>query len=155
MGSEPEISQADLDELLTRMDEAAKAYISGDHRRYFALFDHGDDYSLMPPYGGPTRHGFDLTDDDIAQGSTFFASGEAYLDVEQTYVSGDLVVLVAVERQHGVVGDLPDQDLSLRITMVFRRAGDRWQVVHRHADALVREIPFDEFARLARGDAAG
>ena len=155
MGSEPGISPAEVDELLTRMDDAAKAYIRGDHRRYFELFDHGDDFSLMPPYGGPTRHGFALTDDDIAQGGTFFVSGEAFLDVEQTYVSDDLVVLVAIERQHGVVGDLPDQDLSLRITMVFRRTEDHWQIVHRHADPLVREIPFDQFARLARGDPPG
>ena len=84
--------------------------------------------------------------------ATFFESGEAFLDVEQTYVSGDLVVLVAVERQHGVVGDLPDQDLSLRITMVFRRTADRWRIVHRHADPLVREVPFDQFASLARGE---
>jgi ketosteroid isomerase-like protein len=155
MDRDAPITPSDVDELLARMDEAAKAYIRGDHRRYFELFDHGDDYSLMPPYGGPTRHGFDLTDDDVVEGGTFFGSGEAWLDVEQTYVSGDLVVLVAVERQHGVVGGLPDQDLSLRITMVFRRDGDRWRVVHRHADGLVREIPFDLFARLARGDVEG
>ena len=149
------IRHSDVDELLLRMDDAAKAYIQGDHRRYFELFDHGDDYSLMPPFGGPTRHGFDLTDEDIVEGGRFFSSGEAVLDVEQTYVSGDLVVLVAVERQHGVVGGLPDQDLSLRITMVFRRSGDRWRIVHRHADGLVREIPFELFARLARGDVEG
>jgi ketosteroid isomerase-like protein len=155
MDRDAPITPSDVDELLVRMDEAAKAYVRGDHRRYFELFDHGDDYSLMPPNGGSTRHGFDLTDEDIAEGGTFFESGEAWLDVEQTYVSGDLVVLVAVERQHGVVGDLPDQDLSLRITMVFRRDGARWRVVHRHADGLVREIPFDLFARLARGDVEG
>ena len=58
---------------------------------------------------------------------------------------------IAVGDQVGVVGDLPDQDMSLRITMVFRLAGDRWQIVHRHADPLVRTIPFDHFAALARG----
>ena len=41
--------------------------------------------------------------------------------------------------------------MSLRVTLVFRRAGDRWQIVHRHADPLVRTIPFEHFARLARG----
>jgi ketosteroid isomerase-like protein len=66
-------------------------------------------------------------------------------------VSGDLVVLAAVERQHGEVGGLPDQDWSLRVTIVFRRAGDRWQLVHRHADPIVRQIPFEHCARLARG----
>jgi len=151
MTPEPPITESDLAELIARMDEAAKAYISGDLPRYVELFDHGDDYSLMPPYGGPTRHGFTYNDEAVAAVKQFFASGEATLDVEQSYFSGDLAVLVAIERQHGEVGGLPDQDLSLRVTIVFRRTGDRWRIVHRHADALVREIPFELFARIARG----
>ena len=147
------ISDSQLRELIDRMRDAASAYIRGDVRHYFALFDHPDDYTLMPPYGGDTMFGHHIrrTEETLDELSRFFASGEAVLDVHQTYVSGDLVVLVAVERQHGEVGGYPDQDWSLRVTIVFRRDGDRWQIVHRHADPLVREIPFDDFARIARG----
>ena len=67
-------------------------------------------------------------------------------------MSGNLAVLVAVERQHGVVGGSEDQDWSLRVTLVFRRNGARWELVHRHADPLVREIPWPLFSRIARGD---
>jgi len=105
----------------------------------------------MPPYGGLFWGETAPTEKDIEEGGRFFVSGEATLDVEHWYASGDLVVLAAVERQHGEVGDLPDQDMSLRVTLVFRRAGNRWQIVHRHADPLVRSIPFEHFARLARG----
>ena len=146
-----DITDADVAELIARMDDAADAYIRGDHPRYFSLFDHPDDYMLMPPYGGQTRRGFGLTAEQIEEGSRFFESGEGRLDVERWYASGDLVVLCAIERQHGVVGGRPDQDWSLRVTIVFRRDGDRWQIVHRHADPLVREIPFDHCAELARG----
>ena len=56
--------------------------------------------------------------------SRYFRGGEADLEVFASYTSGNLAVLVAIERQHGEVGDLPDQDLSLRVTLVFRkRAG--------------------------------
>ena len=151
MTGEPRITEADLADLVRRMDKAADAYISGDLQGYVAQFDNGDDYTLMPPYGGETRHGFEYTEDAAARTKDFFASGEARLDVQQTYVSGDLAVLAAVERQHGEVGGLPDQDMSLRVTLVFRRSGDRWQLVHRHADPLVREIPFAHLAELARG----
>jgi ketosteroid isomerase-like protein len=146
-----DITDADVAGLIARMDDAADAYIRGDHRHYFSLFDHPDDYTLMPPYGGETRRGFGLTDEEIEEGGRFFESGEARLDVEHWYASGNLVVLCAIERQHGVVGGRPDQDWSLRVTIVFRRDGDRWQIVHRHADPLVREIPFDHCAELARG----
>jgi ketosteroid isomerase-like protein len=76
------------------------------------------------------------------------------IEVIQTYASGDLAVLVAVERQSGVVGDYPAQDWSLRVTLVFRREGSTWQLAHRHADALVHPITFDRLAELARGRGA-
>jgi ketosteroid isomerase-like protein len=151
MTRSPEITPADVDELITLTDRAADAYIRGDVRKYIAIFDHGDDHTLMPPYGGETGRGFDDSESALEVTSRFFASGEARLEVEQSYVSGDLVVLVGVERQHGEIGGLPDQDWSLRVTMVFRRVGDRWQIVHRHADPLVRQIPFPHCAELARG----
>jgi ketosteroid isomerase-like protein len=145
------ITQAELDGLASRMDEAADAYIRGDVHRYLALFDHPDDYTLMPPYGGATVHGFAYSEEGARETSRFFASGEARFELEGSYASGALAVLVGVERQHGEVGGLPDQDWSLRVTLVFRRAGDRWELVHRHADPLVHEIPFAHCAQLARG----
>ncbi len=151
MASESQITESELAELVTRMDEAADAYIRGDIHHYVALFDHADDYTLMPPYGGETTHGFEYTEQGAAETSRFFASGEARLELQQSYVSGDLAVLVVVERQHGAVGGLPDQDWSLRVTIVFRRVGDRWQIVHRHADPLVQQIPFEHCAQLAKG----
>ena len=77
------------------------------------------------------------------------------MEVVATYASGDLVVLVVVERQHGEVGELPPQDWSLRVTMVFRRQGSDWLQVHRHADPLVHEIGQDQLAVLARGQRSG
>ena len=148
MGS---IDEADVAELVSRMDEAANAYISGDHRHYFELFDHAAGYTLMLPYGGEVEHREPPTEEEQDETSRIFASGEARLDVAATYTSGDLVVLAAVERQHGEVGGAPDQDWSLRVTLVFRRVADRWQLVHRHADPLVHPIPWEHLGELARG----
>jgi ketosteroid isomerase-like protein len=148
--AESEITQEELAALVEQMAEAAGAYIRGDSHHYLSLFDYSDAWTLMPPYGGETRrqaYNEKAADED----AEFFASGEAELEVQQTYTAGDLAVLVAVERQHGEVGGLPDQDWSLRVTLVFRRVGDRWQLEHRHADPLVRQIPFEHFAHLARG----
>jgi ketosteroid isomerase-like protein len=60
-------------------------------------------------------------------------------------------VLVVIERQHGEVGGLPDQDWSLRVTWVFRRDGSEWRQVHRHADPLVHGISLEQLSALARG----
>ena len=62
-----------------------------------------------------------------------------------------LGVLVMIERQHVAIGDLPEQDWSLRVTQVYRRAGGGWEVVHRHADSLTNGISVEQAAVLARG----
>ena len=151
---EPEIKDADLGELVARVRAATGALMQGDVRRYFALVDEAPDYTLMPPTGGPTRHGPDVSPASIEALEEFFAGGgDADLKLEQSYASGDLVVLVGVERQHGTIGGLPDQDWSLRVTLVFRREGSGWRLVHRHADALVQPIGMAQLSLLARGSA--
>jgi ketosteroid isomerase-like protein len=149
--TESEVTPADVDELIKLMREAASAYIGGEMRRYFELMNHADDFTLMDPFGGDTTRETAVTDERLAALRDFFQSGSATLEVVQTYWSGHLAVLVVVERQHGVVGHLPEQDWSLRATLVFRHEGSRWRLVHRHADPLVHPITFDQLAELTRG----
>ena len=125
------ITEADVADLAQRCQDAAAALIRGGVRGYLALFVHAGDYTLIPPFGGAPRHGFDASEGAAAQLSRFFAGGAAQVDVVRSYVSGDLVVLVLIERQHGKVGGLPDQDWSLRVTMLFRREGDHWRRLDR------------------------
>jgi len=148
-----QIGDEDVAALIERMAEAATAFIQGDMRRYAQLVRHADDFTLMAPFGGEPRHGFDGSDEALDALSRYFHGGEARFEVFQTYASGDLVVIVAIERQHGTVGDLPEQDLSLRLTLVFRRVGSEWRLVHRHADPLVHGISEAQLGALARGDA--
>jgi ketosteroid isomerase-like protein len=144
-----------LAELVDRVAEAAAAFMRGDIRRYLDLIRHTDDYTLMAPTGGDTTRGFAVSDEGLAEMKRFFRNGDATLEVVQTYASGDLAVLVAVERQHGEVGDHAHQDWSLRVTLVFRREASEWRLAHRHADPLVHPITQDQLADLARGPDPG
>jgi ketosteroid isomerase-like protein len=140
----------ELADLVHRTEAAASAVIRGDMRTYLTLIQHADDYTLMAPYGGEAVRGFDGSEEALAAMARWFQGGEARLELVQAYASGDLAVLVAVERQHGVVGGLPDQDFSLRVTLVFRRTESGWQLAHRHADPLVHRISHETLAALAR-----
>ena len=146
------VTDEELAELIRGTAEAASALIRGDIRGYLGFIKHADDYTLMAPSGGEPRRGFDASDEAVEALARYFRGGEAELQVVQSYASGDMVVLVAVERQHGEVGGLPDQDWSLRVTLVFRRDGSEWRLVHRHADPLVHGISPQLLAALARGD---
>ena len=145
------VTKEELADLIQLTKEAAKAYIRGDMHTYFTLIQAGDDYTLMSPFGGEPERSFDTSPERLDALARFFRSGEADLEVVETYASGDLVVLVVIERQHGEVGGLPEQDWSLRVTWVFRRDGAEWRQVHRHADPLVHPINLEQLAALARG----
>lgn len=149
--TQPHVTEEELAALIERVTTAARAYIGGDMRTYFSLIQHSDDFTLMSPFGGEVERGFDTSPERVEALERFFRGGEAELEVVETYTSGDLVVLVVIERQHGEVGGLPEQDWSLRVTWVFRREGSEWRQVHRHADALVHPISFEQLSALARG----
>jgi ketosteroid isomerase-like protein len=133
--------------------EAAQALIGGDIEGYVGRIKHADDYTLMSPYGGDPVRGFDDSEGARAGLARFFHGGKARVEVVETYASDDLAVLVVIERQNGTIGDLPDQDWSLRVTWVFRRTPEsEWEAVHRHADALVHPIDHERLGVLARGE---
>jgi ketosteroid isomerase-like protein len=111
----------------------------------------GGDFTLMQPFGGPASHGFDDSDAHIDQMARIFTGGDGELELIQSYATADMIVLVFVERQRAVVGGLPEQDWSLRVTQVYARRAGEWQLVHRHADPMTRNIGLERTAALARG----
>lgn len=139
-------------ELARMAQESAEAYLAGDLDGYARILPHADDFTLMPPFGGPTRHGFVHDDESREATRATFRGGVVDVEIDASYVSDDLAVLVVVERQRGEVGELPEQDWSLRVTLAFRREEGGWRLVHRHADALVHPIGWDTLSRLARGE---
>ena len=146
------VTDEELAELVRCAADAAPTLIRGDVRTYLALVPHADDYTLMAPFGGAPVRGFDASPGRVAELARYFQAGTSRLEPVQTYASGDMVVLVAIERQRGEVGGLPEQDWSLRVTLVFRREGSEWLLAHRHADPLMNNIGLERAAAIARGD---
>ena len=148
---DPATADDPITELVGLTEEAAAAWMRGDMDRYLALTHHARGFTLMDPGGGSARR-FDDRAESFQGWKSPFAGGEARLEHVETHVWGDTAVLVMIERQHGEVGGLPDQDWSLRVTHVYRREGSDWLLVHRHADPLVHTIDMDQLGGLARGD---
>jgi ketosteroid isomerase-like protein len=146
------ISDEELAELVRLTEEATTAFMRGDMDHYLALTPHARGFTLMNPFGGAPARYEDRTE-SLKAAADYFKGGEARLEVAQAHVWADTVVLVMIERQHGEVGGLPDQEWPLRVTQVYRREGSEWLLVHRHADPLVHGIGLEQAAVLARGDA--
>ena len=148
MSAGPEQELADL---VKTSEARASAFMRGDMDRWIGMTRIADDFTLMQPFGGRASRGFDRSPERLAQLASYFGNGDAKVELVQSYRSGDLAVLAVIEHQHGEVGGLPDQDWSLRVTLVFRRQGAEWWLVHRHADPLVRNVGLETAAALARG----
>lgn len=146
-----DITDSDIADLVRRTADANASLMRGDVTGYLALIEHAEDYTLMSPFGGAPTRGFDLSSEHLAALARFFKAGKTDLELVQAYASGDMVVLVVIERQRAEVGGLPEQDWSLRVTLVYRREASKWQLVHRHADALVKGVSVEQAAAIARG----
>lgn len=155
MADDPSSTDEPLAQLLREAEEAADVYMAGDTTRYLELVHHAPGFTLFAPYGGPaSRHANRA--EEVAASAGYFRGGEATLEHVETHVWGDTAVVAMIERQHGQVGDLPDQEWPLRVTHVYRRDGDRWLLVHRHADPFAQPIGIAEMSVIVRGpDAPG
>jgi ketosteroid isomerase-like protein len=138
-------------QLTARAERQAQLFNAGRMEEWNALISIGDGFTLMDPFGGATSHGFIATKEKLETLARNFHNGTARLEIDQTYASDDMVVLVYVERNDGEVHGMPNQDWSLRVTQVFQRQGGTWKLVHRHADPLVHPISLDDLSSLAAG----
>jgi ketosteroid isomerase-like protein len=144
-------SEQELVDLVRKTEAQASAFMRGDMDKWSGLVRIAGDFTLMQPFGGEASRGFDMSPERLARLASYFGNGDAKLELVQSYMSDDLVVLAMIERQHGEVGGLPNQDWSLRVTQIYRRQGGQWWLVHRHADPLVRNVGLETAAALARG----
>jgi ketosteroid isomerase-like protein len=137
--------------LVARAAEKNAAFMNGDMQRWLGLARIAPDFTLMQPFGGPASRGFDASPARLKDMAHTFKAGKTSLELEHAYTSDSMIVLAMLERQTAEVGGLPEQDWSLRVTEVYRKDGSEWQLVHRHADPLVRRRTLEQTAALARG----
>jgi ketosteroid isomerase-like protein len=146
------VTDKEVDELVRLSEDSNAALLRGDAETYLTMVSLSDDFTLMSPFGGAPSHGPMVAKERRDALGRFFKNGTLKVELVQAYRSADMVVLAIIERAHVEVGGLPAQDWGLRVTLVYRRDGSRWRLVHRHADALAAGISLDQAAVLARGE---
>ncbi|HEY0630179.1 MAG TPA: nuclear transport factor 2 family protein [Sphingomicrobium sp.] len=143
-----------LDELIKRNADANAALMRGDAKTFSELLPLADDFTLMSPMGGKVGRP-PYSPEQMEEIGKFFKNGSFQQELVEAYATPDMVVLATIERANVEVGGLPPQEWPLRVTVVFRRDGAEWKLVHRHADPLVKGISVAQSAALARGEADG
>lgn len=121
-------------ELFQRTLAAQQAWVCGDARGYEEMFS-PDQLTIFGPFGGPALRGH--TPGAAARVAGLFSDGSADLELIDAIVTSDVVCLVMMERCEAIFAGVEGrQRWDLRTTQVYRRTGERWHVVHRHAEPL-------------------
>jgi ketosteroid isomerase-like protein len=133
------ITEADVQELVEEVYAAQLQWVNG---TLDSLFDLSQG-TIFGPFGGPAMGGPGLGDGQAGIAARFH-DGTTDLEVVQSIISGDVVCLVMVE--HNMTrfdDDREPRRWVLRSTMVFRRDGEAWTLLHRHADPLIDRRGFE------------
>jgi hypothetical protein len=127
------------DAAMTELMSAQRAFMNGDAIGLQALFSHRDDVTVMGGFGGFER-GWAEVGPRLAWAASHFHGGKYDQQIISMTVGRDVACLVCVERWvRNAHNGQPLPTMELRVSQSFRMEGDRWRLVHRHADALVQK----------------
>jgi SnoaL-like domain len=127
------------DAAMTELAAAQRDFMNGDATGLQALYSHRDDVTVMGGFGGFER-GWAEVGPRLAWAASHFHGGEYSQQDISMHVGLDAACLVCLESwgRNSLEGQ-PAPIMELRVTQTFRLEGERWRLVHRHADELVRK----------------
>jgi ketosteroid isomerase-like protein len=135
-------SQIDFNGAVDAYRQALHAYMTDDPKPALEFFSRRDDVTLANPLGSLHRGPAEVAqaaEEGAAQVSEGSVGG--FQEVSR-YSTPDLGYVVQIERtQARLAGSGNISPIALRATMIFRREGDTWRVVHRHADPITTARP--------------
>jgi ketosteroid isomerase-like protein len=129
-----------LEWLRTRHREAAIALHDGDAGPKLATWSDAEPMTLFGAFWFEASNAEEARAALVGLAEKFSDCTDYSYDLVACGVSGDLAYTVGHERASMRVDGEP-RDHFLRVTQVYRREGEGWRVVHRHADDASRREP--------------
>jgi ketosteroid isomerase-like protein len=128
----------ELDDSLRRAIErhrqATTKVRSGDPTAFVDQLSTHDPVTLFPA-SQPGQTGWTDVSQAIRRVASVYSGSSAVdFDVVAAGVSGDLAYVVGYERAASSIAGGADENVTLRVTQVFRREDGEWKLAHRHAD---------------------
>lgn len=135
-----------FNQFLAQWEAAQGRFINGDPTPWKQRASHGDDVTIFGAFGGSEKGWAEVGSRNDWASAQFKDSGaKQNIEYLTTGTSGDLAFTVSIERQVAqIVGQSEPTSRALRVTQIFRREGDQWKLLHRHADPLVERLPPSE-----------
>jgi len=133
----------DLQNFLTKLDDAQLALQNGKPEGFKSLWSRSDDVTLSGGFGGTIEKGWAAVSKRLDWVGTNFSKGKNSIERLVTIQNGRLAYVVQLEHISFVAPETgKDATRDYRVTMIFRREKDGWRIVHRQADSnLTKQAP--------------
>ncbi len=133
----------EFEAFLAKLDAAQLELQNGKAEPFKSLWSQSDDVTLSGGFGGTVEKGWAAVSKRLDWVGANFSKGKNSIERIVTNQSGKLGYVVQLEHITFTVpetGNAATRDY--RVTMIFRREKNGWQIVHRQADSnLTKQAP--------------
>lgn len=130
----------DFEAFMKERAEAARAYVSGDPAPLGRLVTHVSPATFFSPKGDYRQGAADVAATYEHDAASFAPGSDNSFEILHMAANDGIGYWVGFQRATAnMQGSDKAVPFNLRITEIFRREGDEWKLIHRHADPLASE----------------
>lgn len=130
----------DFKKFIKLREEAAESYVNGDAEPLALLSAETSDATFFAPNGGFVHGAEEVSARYETDAASFDSGSKSRFEILQMAASDEIAYWTGFQKATVYFkGKEETVEFNLRITEIFRREGEDWKLVHRHADSLAEE----------------
>ncbi|HEY0607557.1 MAG TPA: hypothetical protein VGD58_31855 [Herpetosiphonaceae bacterium] len=130
----------DFERFMQQREAAAGAYVQGDAVPLGQIVARVSNASFFSPRGDYVEGADAVWSRYEVDAGAFDSGSDNRFEILDMGASDGIAYWVGLQRSSARLRGKPEPvEFNLRITEIFRREGDEWKLIHRHADQLASE----------------
>jgi ketosteroid isomerase-like protein len=128
-----------IQQAFEQVEAANRLFYEGDPAPQMGVWSHADDVTFCGAWGAYERS-WERVGPRLEWAAARFRGGHIDHEPLAMEESGDLAYTVYLEKGEARVEGMDEyRPLALRVTLIFRREGGAWKIIHRHADPILQK----------------